>query len=305
MNQNLWQGRDDTASEGELGRRWHQVVSAYQGGERLALLGFACDAGVARNQGRTGAAQAPQILRQALANLPVRGDVPADAGDIVCVGDELEAAQALLSARLQDLMQHNTTPIALGGGHEIAYASGMAMLHTFPKKRIGIINLDAHLDLRADPRPSSGTPFRQLAEQYQAAGQGFHYACWGVSRFANTEALFARAKALQVDLIEDTALSENWTTSVANMQAFCEKVDVIYLSLDLDVLSAAFMPAVSAPAALGLNPFVVEKLIQVIAQTGKIRLCDVAEFNPRFDIDGHGARTAARLIAVMVEALQQ
>ena len=37
--------------------------------EKIALLGFACDEGVKRNQGRTGAAGAPDVLRKALANL--------------------------------------------------------------------------------------------------------------------------------------------------------------------------------------------------------------------------------------------
>ncbi|MCP6618117.1 arginase family protein, partial [Klebsiella pneumoniae] len=35
----------------------------------IALLGFECDEGVKRNQGRPGAAQAPDVLRGALANM--------------------------------------------------------------------------------------------------------------------------------------------------------------------------------------------------------------------------------------------
>jgi formiminoglutamase (EC 3.5.3.8) len=35
----------------------------------IALLGFVCDEGVRRNQGRTGAAEGPQAIRQALANM--------------------------------------------------------------------------------------------------------------------------------------------------------------------------------------------------------------------------------------------
>lgn len=35
-----------------------------------------------------------------------------------------------------------------GGGHETAFAHGAGVLDAFPQAKVGIINLDAHLDLR-------------------------------------------------------------------------------------------------------------------------------------------------------------
>ena len=60
----LWNGRVDTG-EGDRARRWHQVVRPLDDGTLpgIALLGFACDEGVARNQGRIGAAEGPAVLR--------------------------------------------------------------------------------------------------------------------------------------------------------------------------------------------------------------------------------------------------
>ena len=71
----LWHGRAD-AEEGPRALRWHQVIRPLADGDApgLALLGFACDAGVARNQGRAGAAEGPAALRRALANLAWHGD---------------------------------------------------------------------------------------------------------------------------------------------------------------------------------------------------------------------------------------
>jgi formiminoglutamase len=56
----LWTGRVD-GEEGPRALRWHQAVRALLDGAApgTALLGFACDAGVARNHGRTGAAEGP------------------------------------------------------------------------------------------------------------------------------------------------------------------------------------------------------------------------------------------------------
>ncbi|MDO5090676.1 MAG: formimidoylglutamase [Cardiobacteriaceae bacterium] len=289
-----WQGRID-GEEGEGGKRWHQMMQAYDGTQKMALIGFACDAGVARNQGRVGAADAPDALRKMLANLPVIGEVPADAGNIVCAGDALEAAQAAYADKVAAMIGAGCLPIGLGGGHEIAFAAGMGLHQALPDARLGVINIDAHLDVRIDARPSSGTPFRQLADAFP-----YRYACLGASRFANTRSLFDRAAQMGAWVVEDTALIDwPWLEVEAEIRHFINTVDAIYLTLDLDVLPAAVMPAVSAPAAFGLPLALVEKMVGVIMASGKVRLCDVAEYNPRYDIDGHGARTAARLVAVM------
>ena len=55
-----WRGREDVA-EGTGARRWHQAVRPRDAAAaRVALIGFACDAGVARNNGRTGAVAGPR-----------------------------------------------------------------------------------------------------------------------------------------------------------------------------------------------------------------------------------------------------
>ena len=101
----LWQGRID-AAEGPLGLRWHQMVkplSPLTAPGTTTLLGFACDAGVARNQGRPGARNGPAALRKMLANMPVHAcKNVADAGDVLCLPERdgpghLEAAQEALA----------------------------------------------------------------------------------------------------------------------------------------------------------------------------------------------------------------
>ena len=66
IDMSVWQGRID-AAEGALARRWHQVMRPLADdtdASAVVLIGFACDAGVARNQGRTGAAGGPAAIRQ-------------------------------------------------------------------------------------------------------------------------------------------------------------------------------------------------------------------------------------------------
>ena len=316
-DRSVWQGRVD-ALEGELGMRWHQRMALLDEHSRggVALLGFACDAGVQRNHGRIGARFAPTQVRCFLANIPVAKNAVAlwDAGDVCCEGDALETAQAAFAHEISQLLARDMLPIGIGGGHEIAYASfcGLAGVLAADGRapNIGILNLDAHFDLRLDERASSGTPFLQIAQDCERRGWAFQYCCLGVSEFANTAALFERARDLQVNWRLDEQMQERHLPEIlAQVDAFLAPLDVLYLTIDLDVLPAAVAPGVSAPAALGVPLSVVEAVVDRVCASGKLRVADLAEFNPEFDVDGHtarvAARLAARLIARMVSRLEK
>ena len=301
---NKWQGRID-ALEGAAGRRWHQVITPFTRetpAGTVVLLGFACDAGVIRNEGRAGAADGPAALRHALRNMPVHEcEALADAGDIACSGDELEAAQSRFSTRIAEVLKTGAFPIGMGGGHEIAWGSFLGLarhVENGAPPRIAILNFDAHFDLRMAQPPNSGTPFRQIAEECTGRGWPFHYCCLGVSRYSNTRALFERAKQLQVTWRLDEEMGgEQLPALRQTLGEFISRVDHVYLTLCLDALPMSVVPGVSAPAARGIGLDVVEPLVDAIMASGKVRLADIAELNPRHDIDGRTAAVAARLVA--------
>ena len=80
------------------------------------------------------------------------------------------------------------------------------------------------------------------------------------------------------------------------LRSFLAGIDALYLTIDLDVLPASVAPGVSAPAALGVELSAVEEIVEAAKASGKLRLADVAELNPEFDVDGRTARVAARLV---------
>lgn len=304
-DQTFWQGRIDS-EEGDLALRWHQKVQALRIDDTgqapgNVLLGFACDAGVVRNHGRAGAVAGPAAVRKWLVNLAWHQTRPVyDGGDVLCEGDALEAAQFELGTQVAAALAAGHRPLVIGGGHEVAWGSWQglaAWAATQPPQRIGVLNFDAHFDLRAGEVGTSGTPFRQIAEDCAARGWQFRYACFGVSRPANTAALFARAQVLNVCWVEDDQLAPwKFDSAQATLAGFLEQVEVLHLSIDLDVLPAANAPGVSAPAARGVELCVLEALIDQALASGKVRLAELAELNPSYDVDGRTARIAARLL---------
>lgn len=307
---NLWQGRDDSGESPHAKRLFQTIqiqstfstpdnVGQVQRGDR-ALLGFACDEGVRRNQGRPGAKSAPDAIRKVLASLAVHdqesgGKTWWDGGNVVCDNGDLETAQQQFADLVSVYQQRGTITLVLGGGHETAYAHGMGIYQSHVDKTVGVINFDAHLDMRVASQATSGTPFLQLAQHCQATGRDFHYLCVGASRAANTTALIDKAKQHGAKIIWDSACFDTQSV-ILQIQKFISRVEVVYLTIDLDVITASQMFAVSAPAAFGIPLFEVMQWLNAVCDSGKLIGGDVVEYNPELDHDQRCARVAARLI---------
>ncbi|MFH5879662.1 formimidoylglutamase [Arthrobacter sp. NA-172] len=303
-----WTGRFD--GDGDEHRRWWQAVApgvpapggTGAGSRPAVVVGFCSDEGVRRNKGRTGAAAAPEAIRRALGPLAfhLKRDV-FDAGDVVVEDGSLEAGQERAGRMVSGLLDAGSLTVLLGGGHETAFASYLGVAGSEAvrsDKRLGVLNLDAHFDLRDEQVPSSGTPFLQMARAEAAAGRELKYAVVGISEPNNTRTLFETADRLGVKYLLDEDCS---TEAVREFVAdFLDSVDVLYLTIDLDVMPASVAPGVSAPAAFGVPLPVITSVCRQVAASGKLLHLDVAELNPEFDIDSRTAKVAARLVNTLL-----
>ena len=305
-SQNIWQGRDDTAEQGDT-RRLFQIVQQANlgfGPNEPVLLGFASDAGVRRNKGRPGARKGPLAIRKMMAGLPAHDfNLLWDAGDVSCEDDALEQAQAELGQKVAEVLATGARPLILGGGHETAWGTYQGLAKhlaarsaSSTSKPLLIVNLDAHFDLRSSRPGSSGTPFDQILEACKANATPVTYACLGVSRLGNTAGLYAHARELGTVFYEDTEMQpQHLESRLKDLDQLLANAGDVYLTIDLDVLPAAVAPGVSAPAPMGVPYSVIEAIALRVKQSGKLRVSDIVEINPDFDIDNHTARVAARL----------
>lgn len=295
-----WTGRDD--GSGAEHARWHNRVAPNDPMQQgVALLGFATDEGVHRNQGRVGAAEGPAAIRAALGSFAVHHQVPLfDSGDIHVLEGDLEGAQQRYGDALAQMLSQGKQTIGLGGGHEITWASYLGVRAAFSEARLGILNLDAHFDNRPEQQATSGTGFAQIMTA--ESGRDSSVMAMGIAEAANTADLFDRARQAGIGWMTD----DRWITypneagqAVARL---IEQSDVVYLTIDLDVLPAAVAPGVSAPAAYGVPLPLVSAVVDHVAASGKLVHADIAELNPTLDIDGRTAGVAARLVDRLANA---
>jgi formiminoglutamase len=283
---------------------WSGDAGALRPG-RPALLGFPQDEGVRRAQGRTGSALAPREIRQWLYRLtPWDGlsgaDLGAlrvlDLGDVHIEGD-LEETQWALGEVVGALLKAEVVPVVLGGGHETAF--GHYLGYANARRPAGVINLDAHLDVRPAlaGEGHSGSPFRQMMHHQAQPLPGDCYACLGAQPQSVSRD--------HVEYVRKRGGTVRWAASVRGnlVESFFREGDrlaskgvAVYLSLDADVVRSADVPGISAPNPLGLPGEEVAACVRGAGASPFVSSFDLVEINPHLDRDGQSARWAALAI---------
>lgn len=301
----LWQGRADSLPN----ERFYQqttcinlIEHSLPQNKNSIIVGFSSDEGVRRNLGRMGAKDGPDSLRKQFAKLcNHQKEKLIDIGNIECIDGDLEGAQQSFTKLIDHCHKQGHRTIALGGGHEIAWPHFHGLAQNYPK--LGIINIDAHFDLRpiVNSKGSSGTPFTQIKSYCDTHDYPFEYCCLGIQPAANPASLFQRAEQWKVRyLLAEQVQQESTAFNLRFLDDFLKNHHYLYLTICLDVFDACYAPGVSAPQALGLNPWDVLYLLKYIKQTGKVVGLDIAELSPPLDEFDKTARLGAMLLSELM-----
>lgn len=302
---NLWKGRKTKESLGV--QYWYQAIECVDiENDNIdadaAVLGYLCDEGVRRNLGRVGAREGANAFRNRFGKVALHTSKKLiDAGNIICHDEYLEECQDAFANTITHLLNKNVFPIAIGGGHDIAYAHYKGIYNALKNevKSIGIINFDAHFDLRpVENAPNSGTPFWQIINEMKGKNFNVGYLPVGIQKQANTSELFDIAHAENIDIIyNDKCDFENIKD---RLSAFISEYDAIYITIDVDGFSSAYAPGVSAPSSLGFTPQFVIASLEHLFNSKKVVSIDFAELNPKYDIDNMTANLVARLVDYII-----
>jgi formiminoglutamase len=297
----IWTGRFD--GDSPLYHRIFQRVSLEKNYDAIStndfvLHGFAVDEGVKRNKGNVGAKDAPDIIRKNMANFPVVNPSFSlkDFGNISCENENLEETQNLLAEKVKIALEKGGKSIVLGGGHEVMFAHYSGIRKAFPDKKVGIINIDAHFDNREiDPKigASSGTGFWQIAQN-----ERIHSLHIGVQKNSNTLQLFDSAHQFGMKyILAEEFFFQNLPYIYEKIDEFIDEVDFLYITICMDVFNASIAPGVSAASYNGIfADAAFMHFYKHLLKSEKLIALDVAEVNPKIDINDRTARLGASLI---------
>lgn len=292
----MWTGRLDSNEIEDL-RLWQKIKLSKDSNFKNAIVftGYNTDDGVIRNLGRKGAANGSDAIRTACSSLPYINYF----GNLYDTGNiniyKLEEAQSELAKRTNSIIKSGSFPINLGGGHDIAFGTYSGVRTGYPDKKIGIINFDAHLDMRPyDKVFSSGTMFKQILDK----DNNVDYMVIGYQEMGNTLRLRNIASAKNVTI---SKASESISEINQKLNKFLEKCDVVYTTFCMDVFDITEAPGVSAPTSIGLEKRTALEIFEKIIDSKKLVALDFAEINPIYDQDNRTARLASNFIYKFLE----
>lgn len=258
------------------------------------LIGCPVDEGVRRNNGRAGTAEAPLKIREQLYRLQIPG-IPGiklfDGGDIH-VMDSLEKAHESLTKTVSECLRDGKKMIVLGGGNDISYADVRGLAEV--DKEISAVNIDAHLDMRIADKMTSGTSYRKLIEDgYLEAN---HFYEFGIRPESNASFYLNDAESLGVHIHYLQQILENGASN--SFRDILTEIDTrpFFLGLDMDSIQAADAPGVSASSPTGFSGREVIQFIGLARQQKNLKLFEITEVNPGFDVDGRTVKLAAQFI---------
>jgi formiminoglutamase len=265
----------------------------HQGQEgRVVLLGFPSDAGVAINGGRVGARHGPEKFRSWMrrygiadnpeVNIDLSGIRIADAGDIPA-GLPLKASHTALTEKTGSIIQNGGIPFIVGGGNDQSYPNACGLLDAKPDIPVGVINIDAHLDVRPlnDGRAHSGSPFRLLLEDPRFSGSHFiEFAAQG-SQVSREHARYVKEKKAQIIWFSEVSRIDAATGAFRGaLGRLAWECDFLFVSFDLDSIRASEAPGVSCPGIMGLRAKEAFEMAFAAGAHPKVGLFDLSEYNP-------------------------
>jgi formiminoglutamase len=214
-----------------------------------------------------------------------------DDGDMLITG--MTPARAFQPVREAVAMKVERSPavVLLGGDNSITRPGvhGLGL----PLARCGLLTLDAHLDLRdLEAGLTNGNPVRALLSDGLPGDQVFQI---GIQPFANSEAYARVARVEGIHVVTADCVAERGAGAVVReaLEYLEQRVERIYVDLDLDVLDRVYAPATPGSRPGGLTPNLVRKAAHVCGTHPKVRVLDLVEMDPTRDIADVTALTAA------------
>ena len=295
-NAELFFSRDDKNDPrmGEIVRRDQEGYEAAD----IVILGCPQDEGVRRNNGRDGAADAPDAIREQfykLTTFNIKRKV-FDLGDVRLNGS-LEDTHDVLKTVVSQVIRDGKRVIVLGGGNDISYADGRSMADVFGPEWWIAVSVDSHLDVRIAEQRNSGTPYRQLLEGGHLLPEYFYEVAYqthfcspvyyryirdlGVNRIS-LELLRSREEA-DIELKE--GIRQKFIGHSSSMNTF--------FGFDMDAVRSADAPGTSAPSPLGLRAGEFITLVKYAASLANTKIIEFTEVNPRFDVDDRTTKLVA------------
>lgn len=223
-------------------------------------------------------------------------------------------------------------PLIIAGDHSTAYGSIAGIKKAFPKKRLGVIWIDAHADLHTPYTTPSGNmhgmtlamacDFDNLECKVNTPkGETLEY--WeqiqnvGASgaKIQPEDVVFISVRDLEkpenylinkygINFIEVEDVRKKGADFIASESLkMLDHCDLIYVSFDVDSIDSRFSSGTGTPVPNGLNPEEARDLNRALVKDPRVCAWEIAEINPTLDSENKMSETAFEVLRSVAESV--
>jgi len=160
--------------------------------------------------------------------------------------------------------------LSLGGEHGIT--AGLVRAVYLKHKRLSVLQIDAHSDLR---RTYQGSPYSHACVMRRVLEQDVSIVPVGIRSVAQEEHRFMKRAGIEPITARECHASDNWID-----RALDGLTDTVYVSIDIDAFDPAYAPGTGTPEPGGLDWYQVIGLLRLVAAEKNIVAADIVEIMP-------------------------
>ena len=257
---------------------------------QVGFVGVPWDQGVIIPVIRSGAYAGPRLVRETRTRLRqtrpdgtsagwfdieterhhLAGVRMADCGDVLVAGGDVGLSHDRITAVSRRMAERGSLVVAVGGDHSVSFPVGRGVAEV--RGPLDVVHIDAHPDF-ADAifgsKFSHGSQLRRLFELKSVE----HITAIGL-RSADADQ-YEDMKRLGVGFASTRAVLEDGPAAVVERLVRADRD--LYVSIDIDVLEGALVPATTLPEPGGLAYRQLRELLEAIARRGRIVGFDIVE----------------------------
>jgi agmatinase len=229
-----------------------------------------------------------------------------DLGDVFTIPGNLEKSFDQISQAMAHVVQSGAMPVVLGGDHSIGFPT-IRGLAPYLDGNVGIIHFDRHVDTQEtdlDERMHT-TPWFHATNIKNAPATNLVQVGIGGWQAPRPGVEVGRQRGTTVITVGDVERT-GWEKVVETaLEVAWKDAKAVYLSFDIDVFDAGFVPGTGWPEPGGLLPREGLNMVRAIAREGLAGI-ELVECSPPYDTSEQTALLSARVImdslASMVQA---
>ncbi len=183
--------------------------------------------------------------------------------------DDMADIMAEIRRVTSAILEHDKFPIVLGGEHSITSPIVAAVAAKHPG--VTVLQIDAHADLRDT---YMGTRFNHACAMRRVLE---HAPCTqvGIRSLSTEEAKAAPALPTRIFYDINMRQDRNWIDAVVKSLG-----DKVYITIDVDGMDPAIMPATGTPEPGGLGWHELLSLLRAVISARTVVGCDIVELSP-------------------------